>query len=173
MTQKINWSSEMFNSQLCQQKVSTNAHSNSLCIHTGACNTDTLLIHTAVDKLATHITKKKKNSQGQWHWFVRLSIGIESNKAPRRGKNKRTTLHNYKLPIQLLHQMTQWATLRLFGVNPSQRWNKVALSQHWQPAQLLHCLLVHTGALTVCVYVCVWGGAGCSYWGVFVGSNLR
>lgn len=31
----------------------------------------------------------------------------------------------------------------------------MALSESWQPAQLLHCLLVHTGALTVCVFVCV------------------
>lgn len=38
-------------------------------------------------------------------------------------------------------------------MSPSQRWNKVALTESWQPAQLLHCLLAHTGARTVCAFV--------------------
>lgn len=31
----------------------------------------------------------------------------------------------------------------------------MALSESWQPVQLLHCLLVHTGALTLCVEMLV------------------
>lgn len=65
-----------------------------------------------------------------------------------------TTPH--ELPIQLLHQVTQWAILRLFGLNPNQRWNKVALFESWQPAQLFtvcQCTLGHWHSPSGCVCV--------------------
>lgn len=45
-----------------------------------------LIIRSSVDKLATHTTENLL--QGRWHWFVWLSTGIESNKAPHRKKIK-------------------------------------------------------------------------------------
>lgn len=112
-----------------------------------------LITHSAADKLATHTTENLL--QRQRHWFVPLSAGTESNKAPRRRRKKQikevhcTTMNspfNYfiKWPSELLSDCLAWIQTRGETKWPSLR----AGSQHSHST-------VYQRTLTLCVCVCV------------------
>lgn len=105
----------------------------------------------------------------QWHWFVCMSAGIESNKAPHRGekiKIKKSTLRNSPWTP---HSITSWSD-PVSSFQIVWRESKPEVKQSGPLSELAaatatHSLSVHT--------VCVHCGTGCSYWGAFVSGYWR
>lgn len=94
--------------------------------------------------------------------LVRLSTAAVSNKTPQKENKKLQMMKDtaqawtWTPPFNyFIKWPSEW--LRLFGLNPNQRWDKAALCKSWQLTQLLTvcwCTLGHWQC--VCVCVCPW-----------------
>lgn len=102
------------------------------------------------------LTQQKTFLPGQWHWFVRLTTGIESNKAPRREKIKEVHCTSINSPF---NYFIKWPSERLsdclawIQVRGETKWPSLRAGNQHSYSTVYWYTLGHW--LCVCVFVCV------------------